>query len=159
MCPSDLRVHLHYIKCICMLSYILEVEIFTHFTDQCKAMKVFLHRIKSITKAEFDQNAKYHPTNILGYTLYYACVVLLLLLLYSWFIVQAFYDVFSDASTGLLDCHSLLLYLCVDPQPREGLCKALTLAVGYPVTSLNQDSVDSEATLLLEDFHKVRQSV
>ena len=63
---------------------------------------------------------------------------------------------FSDASTGLLDCHSLLLYLCADPQPREGLCKALTVAVGSPVTSLNPDSIDSEVTILLEDFQKVK---
>ena len=63
---------------------------------------------------------------------------------------------FSDVSTGLLDWHTLLLYLCADPQPGEGLCKALTLAVGSPVTSLNPDRVNSEATVLLEDFHKVR---
>ena len=74
-------------------------------------------------------------------------------------IVQAFYDIFSDASTGLLDCHSLLLYLCADPQPREGLCKALTLAIGCPVTSLNPDSVNPHATILLEDFHKVKKCV
>ena len=74
-------------------------------------------------------------------------------------IVQAFYEIFSDASTGLVDWHSLLIYLCADPQPREGLCKALTLAVGCPVTSLSPDTVNSDATVLLEDFHKVKQSV
>ena len=66
---------------------------------------------------------------------------------------------FSDGSTGLLDCHRLLLYLCADPQPREGLCKALTVAVGSPVISLNPYSIDSEVTILLEDFQKVKVSV
>ena len=72
--------------------------------------------------------------------------------------LQAFYDVFCDPTSGLIDCYSLLLYLCADPEPREGLCKALTVAVGgSPVTSLNPDSVNQDITILLEDFHKVNR--
>ena len=38
-------------------------------------------------------------------------------------------------------------YLSADPQPREGLCKALSVAVGSSVTSLNPEKLD--ATLLI----------
>ena len=69
---------------------------------------------------------------------------------------QAFFDMFSDTSTGLIDCHSLLLYLSADPQLGVGLCKALSLAVsGVPLTNLNPESIDPNITILLEDFHKV----
>ena len=66
---------------------------------------------------------------------------------------------FSDPTTGLLDCHSLLCYLSADPQPREGLCKALSVAVGSPVTSLNPENFDPQVTILLEDFHKVHENI
>ena len=73
--------------------------------------------------------------------------------------MQAFYEVLSDPTTGLLDCHSLLHYLSADSQSREGLCKALSVAVGSPVTSLNPDNVDPQVTILLEDFHKVHGNI
>ena len=56
---------------------------------------------------------------------------------------------FSDVSTDSLDYVSLLLYLCCDPTPGQGLLKALSLVTGKDVTS------DNQATVSLEELNKV----
>lgn len=56
---------------------------------------------------------------------------------------------FSDASTDSLDYGQLLLYLCSDPSPGQGLLKAISLVTGGDVTS------DNQATVSLEELNKV----
>ena len=64
---------------------------------------------------------------------------------------QLFYEVFSDPSTNQLDYRVMLFYLCADPQPNEGILKALSVAVGRDLSQ----QIDPEVIVLLEDFYQI----
>ena len=67
--------------------------------------------------------------------------------------MQVFYEIFSDEGTGLLDYKAMLLYLCADPEPTEGLLKALSVTVGGVVT---RDTTEMRLVITLEDLNKVQ---
>ena len=68
--------------------------------------------------------------------------------------IQLFYEVFSDPSTNQLDYRAMLFYLCADPQPNEGVLKALSIAVGRDLSQQHEQN-DPELVISLEDFYQI----
>lgn len=66
---------------------------------------------------------------------------------------EVFFEIFSDTTTNCVNCKKMLLYLCADPDPQEGLSKALSIAVGVPVDIREVQTLDQ--TVLFEEFYAV----
>eukprot|EP00731_Ephydatia_muelleri_P019022 Em0011g1062a len=66
---------------------------------------------------------------------------------------EVFFEIFADTNDNSVNCKKMLLYLCADPDPLEGLSKALSIAVGTPINVREVQSLDQP--VLFEEFYLV----